>query len=233
MKNRRWTERSKAFAAAAELLGSNKSTADDVERLRLGVIQLLVMENNDRTPVANDSEGEENGEYHASLIGFVAGLNDERAIPALLGAVNTGGIACRGVARFGKKALDPTLLQVKGQDSEMATGALFVIRDMLELHTVSDAESRLRIKAAVRSALASPDGGVRDSAIVVSEYLDDREEFVPVLKEIAEHDPEKLPNQPKNDGTVGDYYIVREHAAKLLRKIANHEPPAIDRGVTR
>jgi hypothetical protein len=55
---------------------------------------------------------------------------------------------------------------------------------------------------------------------------------VPLLKEGAKHDAYKIPKQPKRDGTVGDYYIVRELAAKLLAKIAAHEPPTIDRGAT-
>jgi len=63
-----------------------------------------------------------------------------------------------------------------------------------------------------------------------SRIPDDRQEFVPLLKEVAKHDAYKIPKQPKWDGTVGDYYIVRELAAKLLAKIAAHEPPTIDRG---
>jgi hypothetical protein len=101
----------------------------------------------------------------------VADFNDERAIPALLGAAGTGGMATRGVARFGKKALDLTLKQTESRDADLANGAAFVIREMLEMHTVSDPDSHIRIKSALRSALARPEFEVREAAIGAIEYL--------------------------------------------------------------
>jgi hypothetical protein len=62
--------------------------------------------------------------------------------------------------------------------------------------------------------------------------LDDREEFVPILKDLAERDSYKLAGQPNADGSTADFYAVREHATKLLHKIANHERPVIDRRVS-
>ncbi len=179
-----------------------------------------------------EGEGEEESDYYSVLIGFVANLNDERAIPALLGAANTGGSATRGVARFGKRALDPTLVQVKSANADLAEGALWVIRDMLEFRLVSDPESHLRIKDALRSALRSSEFGVRVSAMGAIEYLDDRDEFVPLLKEVAEHDPVKIAGQrPDDGGDNGEFYPARFDARRLLRKIANHEQPPIDRGL--
>jgi hypothetical protein len=65
------------------------------------------------------------------------------------------------------------------------------------------------------------------------EYLDDREEFVPLLKDVAEHDPVKLAGQrPDDGGDNGEFYPGRFHARQLLRKIANHEYPPIDRGLS-
>jgi hypothetical protein len=58
----------------------------------------------------------------------------------------------------------------------------------------------------------------------VIEYLEDREEFVPALKEIEKHDPYKLPGQPMEDGTIGDRYSVRLIAGLVLQRILNHEP---------
>jgi len=233
MKSATWTERSKAFEDATELIRSGEENPQDADRLRLGVIQLLVTENNDQTPPASEREGEENGEYYASLVGFVASLGDERAIRSLLGAATTGGIAIRGVVQFGKKALDPTLEQVKSPDPKLASGAVFVIRELLKMGAASDPDSQLRIKNALRSALASPEFAVRLSAIAAVEYLDDREELVPMLKDIAEHDPVKLAGQkPDDGGDNGEFYPVRQDARRLLRKIANHEPPLIDKGVS-
>lgn len=228
-----WTEREKAFEDATELVASGKQTPRDVDQLRLGMIQLLATENNDKVPAADEREGEENSEYYANLIGFVASLGDERAIPSLLGAASTGGIAIRGVAQFGKKALGPTLEQVKSPDPKLASGAVYVIREMLKMGTVSDPDSHLRIKNSLRSALASPEFAVRLSAIGAIEYLDDREEFVPMLKDAAEHDPVKLAGQkPDDGGDNGEFYPARQDARRLLRKIANHEPPVIDKGVS-
>jgi len=257
MKSATWTERQKAFGEATELAVSGKQTPRDADQLRLGIIQLLIKENNgglkepdnetqQGSPTttastessANESYGEGYGEdkseYYASLIDFVAGLNDERAIPALLGAASTGGMATRAVARFGKKALDPTLAQVKSPDSHLASGALFVILEMLKMRTVSDPDSHLRIKNSLRSALASPEYRVREDAMTPIEYLDDREEFVPMLQDIAEHDPYKSPYNLGSKGSGEDsQYVVRRGARLLLRKIANHEQPAVDRGVSR
>jgi hypothetical protein len=63
------------------------------------------------------------------------------------------------------------------------------------------------------------------------EYLKDREQFAPILKDIAEHDPDKIPSQPNSDGTVGDFYFVRASAARLLQQIASQEQPPVDRGL--
>lgn len=249
MVNPKWKERRVALNDALTLLISTKQSANDADKLRLGVIQLLTLENKlNKTPTDaaerrltkdEDVDGpvdttvppgtwsEERSDYYADLIGAVANLNDERAIPVLLAAAHTGGMATQGVARFGKKALDPTLEQVKGPDSELAVGALFVILEMLNLRTVSDPDSHLRIKNALRTALVSPDPERRDSAVSAVEHLDDREEFVPILKELAERDPAKLSGQPQYDGSIGDIYFVRLSATRVLQSIAKHErPPA-------
>jgi hypothetical protein len=249
MKSPKWAERSKAFDEASEALASGKLGPNDTDRLKLRIIQLLVHENNgglkeqddeakqasanaNGASEADEGEGEEESDYYSGLIAFVAALNDERAIPALLGAANTGGIATRGVARFGKRAIEPTLVQVKSQNADLAEGALWVIRDMLEFRLVSDPESHVRIKDVLRSALRSPEFGVRVSAMGAIEYLDDREEFVSLLKEVSEHDPVKLAGQrPDDGGDNGEFYPARFDARRLLRKIANHEQARIDRGL--
>ncbi|MBZ5682709.1 MAG: hypothetical protein LAO24_21660 [Acidobacteriia bacterium] len=235
-----WADRSKAFEEAAALLAS-KQTPGDNDKLRVGLIQLLATENIQTKILANhhnadedaeEKDTEEYSEYYANLIGAVADLKDERAVPSLLGAANTGGMATRGIARFGKKALNLVLEQASSRDPSLASGAVFVIREMLEMHTVTDPDSHQRMKNALRLALGSPDFGVRDSAIYAIEYLDDREEFVIVLNEVAEHDPFKLAGEKPDDSRdIGKLYPVRHHARSLLRKIAEHQPPVIDKGI--
>ena len=138
-------------------------------------------------------------------------------------------MATRGVARYGKKALNQVLQQVSGRDPGLASGALFVIRDMLEFRLVSDPDSLLKIKNALRSALVRKEFEVRESALWVIEYLADREEFVPTIKEIAEHDPLTLPGKPDDGGDGGKFYPLRQNARRSLRMIANHQWPPIDK----
>jgi len=93
---------------------------------------------------------------------------------------------------------------------------------------------QLQIKNALILALASPAYRVRKNALLPIEYLDNREEFVPVLQDIAEHDPYKLTYSLGAPGNKeNDQFVIRHRAQMLLRKIANHEAPSIDRGISR
>jgi HEAT repeat protein len=239
MKSPKWKQREEAFSEAADLLASAHTGPKDGDRLRLGIIQLLVHENNgglkepDDVTAENYGEGygEDKSEYYVGLVGYLGQMDDERAIPALLGAASTGGIAIRAVARFGKKALDPTLAGVTGQDAHLAEDALFVIRDMLEFGLVSDPDSRRRIKDALRAALASHEELVRELAISAIEYLGDRAEFVPELRDVAQRDPYRLDGHSDDGQDNGQIYPVRRTARLLLQQIANHEPPVVDRGL--
>jgi hypothetical protein len=235
MKSPTWSDRSKGLEAATRLMSSGKQAPRDTDRIHLGLIQLLAHETSAAkglNVIVADEDREDYSNYFGNLIGAVADLKDPQAIPALLGVADTGGIATRGIARFGKAALDPVLQQVKSQDTSFAEGALFVIRDMLEYQTVSDPGSLTRIKNALREALARPDEIVRESAIYAIEYLNGREEFVAALTDIAKNDPSKVDGQSAGDSQDnGEAYPVRRLARSLLSKIANHEPPVLDRGM--
>lgn len=230
-KDSAWSNREAGLNAVAALLDSGKETPADADRLRLGLVQQLERENivrqNPATTIPND-EREYYSNYFADLIGTVADLNDARAIPSLLAVASSGRMATSGIARFGKIALDPVLRQVASQNPALAEGALFVLVDMLEYHTVNDADSLLRIKSALRTALAHPDGIVRVSAIYAIEYLKDREEFVPILTDIANRDPFNLEGQVAADGQDnGEVFPVRRAARSLLARIAKREPPRV------
>jgi hypothetical protein len=232
MKSQSWTDRSQSFDDARNLLVSRKLTPGDSDKLSLGLIQLLATERKAAVHPKNEDEAESYSEYRSGIIDVVSHLGDERAIPVLLSVASSGGMAIRGVARFGEKALGPTLEQVKSGDPDLAEGAVFVVQKFLERRTISDRDSQLRIKDALRSALVSPGFNVREAAIYAVEYLDDRDEFVPMLKEVAEHDPFKLSGKPDDGGDNGVFYPVRQNARRLLRKIADHTPPDIDRGIS-
>lgn len=222
-----WVLRAKAFRAMPDLVKVATPSAEEADRLKVGLIRLLSTENAavNAPDTSNQDGAEEYEEYYASLISAVATLGDKRAVPALLGASPTGGLATRGVARFGDKALGPVVEQVESRDSQLVSGAVDVLREMLKMHTLTDPESHLRVKNALRAALARPEFDVRLSAIDAIEYLDDRDEFVPILQDLAEHDPFKLA-EPSDKGSTVEVFVVRGDAARLLGKIANHETPS-------
>lgn len=221
-----WIDRSKAFEGARRILRSGEPSPEEKDKLTLGLIDLLTVENaatmvSASAQAANDTEQgsiDEYEQYYASLIGAVANLGDGRAIRALLAATPIGGMATRGVARFGDRALDPVLGQVENRDPQLAAGAVDVLREMLKMHTLTDRDSYLRLKNGLRSALERPEFDVRMSAIGAIEYLSDREEFVPLLRDLAEHDPFNM-SQPDSKGGTITVFVVREDAARLLRKI--------------
>lgn len=218
-----WTLREKAFRDMPDLIDVSEISAREADRLKVGVISLLNTENAAEEEFKRSGttfSTEEHSEYYASLIIAVANLHDERAIPALVGAINTGGIAMRGVARFGDKAIDPLLsLLNTGPDPKSLTrsSALFAIRDMLWMRVPITDASHARIKRALESALKDPEFGVRWAAISAIEYMNDRQDFVPALKDIAAHDPGEI--------TPAEHYTLRRPAEQLLRKIASGQPP--------
>jgi hypothetical protein len=218
-----WADRSKALDDAGELCQSGNLTPIESDRLQIGIIELLIRENSgglkepNTTSAENNSQGygEDKFEYYAGLITYVAGLHDERAIPALLGAAATGGVATKAVAQFGDRALEATLAQVSGKNSDLACGALDVVREMLHMKTTTSA-SWGRISNALRDALSSADYRVRVHAINVTEYSPNPVEFVPMLKKIADHDPYRSAYGQSEDGR----YVVRHMAKLMLQKIS-------------
>ena len=174
LRSSNWEQRSSAFEEATKLIGSHRQSRQTDDELRVGLINFWKTENENRTKARSGQElsgikngdsdqaapaetwSEERSDYYGDLIGAVADLNDERAIPALLGAAATGGMATRGVARSGRKSLEPVLQQINSQDPLLAGGAVFVLRDMLEYRTLSDVASMGRIKSALRVALTRP-----------------------------------------------------------------------------
>jgi len=233
MASPRWIDRSHGFADACRIAMSGKEVPGEREKFTSGLVKLLYVENaaakvsSEGPRKGDDADQERNDEYeqyYASLIEVVAKLNDERAVPALLAAAPTGGMATRGIARFGDKAVAQVLDQVRDPDPQLAVGAVHVLREMLKMHTVSDPDLHRQIKAGLHFALSRPEFQVRLSAIGAIEYLDDRDEFVPVLTNLAENDPFKLV-QPQGRSSA-DIFVVRRDAARLLVKIEAHEVPA-------
>lgn len=242
MRSDKWTDREHALSEMPSIDDLNNEAPAEADRLKVALIELLTRENEEvhrpksaqmaptlETRTVEHGEGHAN--YYGNLIGMVAALHDERAIPALLGAITTGGMAERGVAGFGEKALDPLLKKILDPNPIVRSSVLFTARYMIRMGTANDPAAKARIDDVVRSSLNDADPSVRSSAIAVVEYLDNREEFVPALQKLAESDPAKLPGKPDDGGDGGQFFPVRQNARRLLRKISNHQPPPIDRGV--
>jgi len=232
MKSSRWIERSKAFEQASEALASGKLSSNDSERLELGIIQLLITENAlanvpDDEAVkrsAKMAKGEvetEDEEYYPSLVGFVANMNDERAIPALVGAMPYANDAAGALLRFGDKAVGPVLDQLKSRNALLRTSALNMA---ISMEGRNQSVSPPRIREMLRSALADPVAVVRSNAVDEIACLDDRKDFVPTLEKLAKTDPVHWKGR-EDDGVDGDqFYPVRFDARRALREIQNNQP---------
>src|SRR6266446_4772081 len=200
-----------------------KQHPDQAESVKLGLIQLLGKENETfmGKSVPPGTYSEEDMEHYAQVIEAVSELNDGRALPALIGAMTTGGIATGGILRFGDKALGPVLEQLKNPDGMVRARALAIAVTILK--AANNDVSRTRIKDLLRSSLRDTDASVRTEAVMLIECRDERQEFVPVLQDLAKNDPERFPGKT-DDGVDSDwYYPVRVQARRVLRDIENNK----------
>ena len=159
------------------------------------------------------------------MIDIVSSLNDERSIPALVGAMTTGGMAHRGLLKYGDKALGPVMEELNNQDPLVRATALGLSITLLERR--NDPTSRKRILELVRSALADPASVVRSHAVREIGCLDERQEFVPILEQISKDDPEKFPRKAPDGSDADGFYPVRYDAGQVLRDIQNNKIRAV------
>jgi hypothetical protein len=103
--------------------------------------------------------------------------------------MTTGGMAQRGLMKYGDKALGPVLRELKNPDGLVRAAALSMSITLLERH--DDFASKARIRDLLRSSLTDPESVVRSHALREIGCLDDRQDFVPVLEKIAKTDPER------------------------------------------
>ncbi|MGO9405291.1 MAG: hypothetical protein ACLPVW_17665 [Terriglobales bacterium] len=239
-------EREKAFEEASKLLASRNTAASDVESLRLGMIQLLIGEN-DRNNISDEEmamlaasascgNGTDNCEgageeddpsddpstaYMHRLIATVAGFNDERTIQALAGAVGWDENVTKALLAFGDKALGPVIDQLNSRNSSLRMSALDTAIAILEAR--NDAASQVRIRELIRSSLNDHRPIVRTHVVRKIDCRKDRQDFVPLLQEVAKTDPFKLPGKADDGGDGDEFYPVRADARRALRHIQNNE----------
>ena len=234
MKSRVWIERNHAFDKATELLAAETLSPGDTDNLKLGIIQLLIEENTranvPESEATNDSARKASGkqkdevedeEYYPSLIRFVADMNDERAIPALVGAMPYASDATAALLRFGDKAVGPVLDQIKSRNALLRTSALSMA---ITMEGQNELVSPPRIREMLRAALTDTDSVVRGHAVNEIACRDDRNDFVPVLEKLAQTDPVHYKGR-EDDGVDGDqFYPVRLYARRALQEIQSNEP---------
>jgi hypothetical protein len=233
MRSHVWIERSQAFDTARQLLASGKLSAGDSDSLRRGIIQLLVAEDA-RANVPDDQALKESArkasgkhedevedeEYYPSLISFVVDMNDERAIPALVGAMPHSSDATGALLRFGDKAVGPILDQLKSRNALLRVSALSMA---IDIEGQDASVSPARIREMLRTALADPDSIVRSHAVDEIACLQDRQDFVSPLEKLAKTDPVHYKGRA-DDGVDGDqFYPVRFSARRALQEIHNNE----------
>jgi hypothetical protein len=199
----------------AAFLARHPNLAD---RVKLGLINLLKADDDahmDRK-TAPGTYTENDSEHWAAAIELVASLNDERAIPALVGALGTGGLATGGVVKYGQNALGPVLREFRNPNPLVHSAAVGTAITILRMK--NDAAAHAQILEIIRTAITDPEFMVRSAALYKVEDLTDREQFLPALREMAQHDPFTIPVETPGETS----YPLRIRAKKLLEKIANH-----------
>jgi hypothetical protein len=197
---------------------------DKADQVKLSLIHLLTKENHlfieTKNPPPDPHEEDDISEYYAELVDTVASLNDERTIPALAGAMSTGGMAQRGILKYGDNAFAPVLEQLKSSDALVRSSALDMSFALLEKRGGPAAQTQ--IKELILAYIKDPGSVVRRSAVQEIGCLEDRQDFEPLLKEIAKTDPLKLPGKALDGGDGNEFYPVRADARQVLRDIQNN-----------
>jgi hypothetical protein len=198
-----------------------KQHPEQADRIKLGLIQLLKTDNADfqGENMPPGTYTEDDTEHYATVVNVVSNLNDERAIPALVNAISTGGMAQQAIFQYGDKALAPVLEQLKSSDPLAQASALRMSFALLAER--GDSASQAQIRELILSYVKAPSGATRRIAVQEIGCVEDRQNFVPLLKEIAKTDPQKFRGKPLDGGDSDGFYPVRYDARRVLRDIQN------------
>jgi hypothetical protein len=200
-------------------------------RIKLGLIQLLEADNADfqGKDTLPGTFTEEDTEHYAEVVNVVSSLNDERAIPVLVNAMATGGMAQQAIFQYGDKALAPVLEQLKRQPDPNSVSDLLAQASALQMSFAllakrGDPTSQAQIRELILAYVKAPSGATRRIAVQEIDCVDDRQNFVPLLTEISKTDPQKLSGKPLDGGDNNQFYPVRADARRVLRHIQNNMP---------
>lgn len=198
---------------------------DREDAVKLALIELLNTEN--AVAEAQDQEykksrktlSETYANYYGDVVAAVSGLNDPRAMQALVGAMGTGGMADNGLARLGSDAVDPLVVKLQSSDVIVRAAAVRALTTFWQPENrdkSNDDVSRRKIKEAFLKAAGDQDGGVRLAA-VYGLALMPNEDTIRLLRRLAASDSSRLPGQA--DGG-GPFYPVRQAARRVLDQMA-------------
>jgi hypothetical protein len=164
---------------------------------------------------------EDDMEHYAEVVNVVSSSNDERAIPVLVSAISTGGMAQQAIFQYGDKALPPVLEQLNSSDLLAQSSALQMSFALLAKR--GDPVALAQIRELILAYVKAPSGATRRIAVQEIDCLDDRQSCVPLLEEIAKTDPQKLGGKPLDGGDHNQFYPVRVDARRVLSHIKNRE----------
>lgn len=191
------------------LLETLEKSEETAEERKIMLIQLLEAENSYLE--SQERVSEDYTEYYADVILVVTTLKDPRSVNALVGAINSGGMATRTLISFGIVSVEPVVRALITSDPSTRSSLTRILSRMLvESNDIAeDAASRSMIKQALTLAAKDTYPIVRRGAIDGLMALGDQKS-IGLVKEMAEFDPYKTTYPP-----IGRY-IVRERARKAL-----------------
>jgi hypothetical protein len=213
-----------------------RSYPDSAEQIRLALIAALELAGTYRLEIQkrNDHFDETFSEYYADLISAVSNLRDPRALKGLLGAIDTGGMARRGLADLGPVAVDAVIEKSHDANIRIRSCAISVLGEFLERLEAVQANPEAAAKAhrAIKAALDDPDSIVRSSAAGSLATLRDEPDAKARLEAVASSDPgaswwrtEGRPEFPARDSAAAIlalkeedlYYVIRTPETRQCR----------------
>jgi len=113
------------------------------------------------------------------------------------------------------------LEQLKNPDALVRAAALGMSVTLLEKR--NDPTSHKHAVDIIRSNLTDSASVVRSHAVREIGCLDERQDFVPTLENIAKTDPERFPGKAQDGGDGEEFYPVRYDARRVLRDIQSNK----------
>lgn len=179
----------------------------DADRISMALIRSLEHERT-RSPSSARALTEEESEYIPDNIAAVAALKDPRALTALIGVIETGGMATDGIADLGEIAVGPILGLLRAGPSR--NSAAITLKKLLDRRVGSplSAGTVSTIRTALVAALADENRFVRTMVVEALDAFADADVRAR-MEQLAANDPFRAPN---------GHFLVREAATAWLAK---------------